>query len=118
MRAVERSPYCLAIADLARALGVPKQFAHRLAHRTAQLGYVELAPNPDDRRILQVLLTENGGSELAAARSSVRIWLAAVLNGLGDHDMRTTTHVVRVIRQRLERDARELAQSKRIPLES
>jgi len=32
-----------------------------------------------------------------------------LLNGLGDHELAATTHVVRVIRQRLERDARELA---------
>jgi hypothetical protein len=52
---VATSPYCLAIADLARSLGVRKQTAHELA---------------------------------------------------------TTTHVVKVVRQRLEPDARELARRK------
>lgn len=71
LRAVERSPHCLAIADAARVLRVSRQAAHRVAHRAAAAG------------------------------------------GLGGHAMATATHVVRVIRQRLERDARELAQRRR-----
>ncbi len=40
-------------------------------------------------------------------------WLNVLLNGLGDRDMAVTTHVLRIIRQRLQRDARELARRKR-----
>ena len=32
-----------------------------------------------------------------------------LLNGLGDHEMAMATHVISVIRQRLKRDAREVA---------
>lgn len=70
-------------------------------------GVVELEPNPDDKRILQLTLTSNGRSMLAAARSAERLWLATLLLGLGDHELTAATHVVRVVRQRLERDARE-----------
>ncbi|HJR68811.1 MAG TPA: hypothetical protein VKA43_02100 [Gammaproteobacteria bacterium] len=35
------------------------------------------------------------------------------MNGLGDHDMATVIHVLRVLRQRLERDAREREQRQR-----
>lgn len=106
---VATSRYCLAIADLARALGVRKQAAHELAHAAARVGVIELVPNHQDKRLLQALLTPRGRSDLAAARSAHTLWLMTLLNGLGDHDMATATHVVRVIRQRLERDARELA---------
>jgi DNA-binding MarR family transcriptional regulator len=109
---VSSSPYCLTIADMARALRVRRQVGHELAHSAARAGLIELAPNPDDKRILQALLTPNGRAELAAGRSVHSTWLATVLNGLGDHEMATTTRVVRVIRQRLERDAREWAQLK------
>ena len=108
---VASSRYCLAIADLARALGVRKQVAHELAHSAAQARVIELASNPQDKRILQVLLTPRGRAELAAVRTAEAIWLATLLNGLGDHEMAATTQIVRVIRQRLERDARELARS-------
>jgi DNA-binding MarR family transcriptional regulator len=109
---VARSTYCLAIADLARALGVRKQRAHELAHAAVRAGVIELAPNPHDKRILQALLTPIGRAAVRAAASAETIWLATLLNGLGDREMATATHVVSVIRQRLERDARELAQMK------
>jgi hypothetical protein len=80
-----------------------------LAHEAARRELIELATNHQDRRILQALLTARGRAELAAARSAQSIWLATLLNGLGHHELATTTHVVKVIRQRLERDARELA---------
>jgi 8-hydroxy-5-deazaflavin:NADPH oxidoreductase len=67
---------------------------------------------------LQALITPRGRAELTAAQKQESIWLATVLNGLGRHEMAATTHVVRVIRQRLQRDARELARRKRIPLQS
>jgi DNA-binding MarR family transcriptional regulator len=103
---VARSQYCLSISDLARALGVRKQTAHALAHQAARAEYVELVPNHQDRRLLQALVTPRGRAELAARRSAERAWLV-LLNGLGDHEMATVIHVLRVIRQRLERDARE-----------
>jgi DNA-binding MarR family transcriptional regulator len=110
--AVARSRYCLAIADLGRSLGVRKQVAHVLVHAAARAGYIDLEPNPHDRRILQALLTPLGRSALAGGRSAQVIWLATLLNGLGEQQLATATRVVRVIRQRLERDARELAQRK------
>ena len=109
---VASSSYCLAIADLARALGVRKQTAHQLAHAAARARIIELAPNPQDKRILQALVTPRGRAALAAARTAESGWLAALLNGLGDHELKATLRVVRVIRQRLERDARELERYK------
>lgn len=102
-----------AIADLGRALRIRKQSAHDLAHAAARRGFIELAPNPDDRRILQALLTPRGRAELTAIRSVEKLWRITLLNGLADQPLATATHVVRVIRQRLERDARELARPKR-----
>lgn len=109
LAAIDRSPYCLAIADLGRVLGIRKQSAQEFAHAAERAGFIELAPNADDRRILQALLTPRGRRELAAAKRTQTIWRAALRNGLSDHPLATATHVVRTIRQRLERDARELA---------
>ena len=58
-------------------------------------------------------VTPEGRRELAAARIAEQAWLATLLNGLGDHELKATVHVVRVIRQRLERDARERDRHKR-----
>jgi DNA-binding MarR family transcriptional regulator len=105
---VGSSSYCLAIADLARALRVRRQAAHRLAHQAVRAGVIELVPNPQDKRLLQAFVTPQGRAALAVARTAGEVWLAMLLNGLGDHELRATLRVVRVIRQRLERDAREL----------
>src|SRR5688572_27035716 len=67
LAAVARSPYCLAIADLGRALRVRKQTAHELAHAAARAGVIELESNPHDKRILQLLLTPRGRAELTAS---------------------------------------------------
>lgn len=106
---VAKSTYCLAIADLARALRVRKQAAHRLAHEAVRARVIELVPNPQDRRLLQAVVTPKGRAELAAATIAEQVWLTTLLNGLGDHELKATLRVVRVIRQRLERDAREWA---------
>ena len=113
VEAVAHSHYCLAIADVARVLGVARQTAHPFVHAAARQGFLELMPNPHDRRILQLLLTPRGKAELSVANRRESSWLNALLNGLGDRDMAVATHVLRIIRQRLQRDARELARRKR-----
>jgi DNA-binding MarR family transcriptional regulator len=109
---VAQSHYCLAIADLARALRVRRQAAHRLAHEAVRARVIELVPNPQDKRLLQAVVTPKGRAELAAARVAEQVWLTTLLNGLGDRDLKATMRVVMVIRQRLERDARELERYK------
>lgn len=111
--AIERSRYRLAIADAARVLGVRRQTAHELVHATAARGLIELLPNPDDRRILQVFLTVQGRGELARVRSIEGVWLQALLGGLADRQMTEATRVLRTIRQRLERDERERRRAER-----
>ena len=103
---LERSSYCCSISDAARLLRLSRQRVHETAREAERAGLVELAPNPDDRRIVQVLLTRPGRAQLAAARSIEARWIVALLNGLDDHRLATTVRVLRVIRQRLLRDER------------
>jgi len=103
---LDRSPYC-SISDAARLLRVPKQRVHETARKAELAGLVELAANSDDRRIVQILLTRAGRSQIAARRSIENQWRNVLLNGLDEHRLATTVHVLRVIRQRLLRDERE-----------
>jgi DNA-binding MarR family transcriptional regulator len=100
---VARSSHCLAIADLARALRLRRQAAHRLAHQAVRAGVIELVPNPQDKRLLQAFVTPQGRAKLAASRIAEEVWLATLLNGLDDHELKATLRVVRFIRRRLER---------------
>jgi DNA-binding MarR family transcriptional regulator len=102
--AIECSRWCLSIADLARDMRISRQAAQQLAIAGERAGDIELLYNPDDRRIRQLQLTGKGKAELERSRSRERTWVAALLNGLGRHEMRATTHILRVIRHRLLRD--------------
>jgi DNA-binding MarR family transcriptional regulator len=113
VEAVAHSHYCLSIADAARVLGVARQTAHPFVRAAAREGLLNLEPNPDDRRILQLILTARGKAELNAADARESTWLNVLLNGLADRDMATAAHVLRIIRQRLQRDARDLARRRR-----
>ena len=68
---------------------------------------MELLPKPDDRRILQVFLTAQARGELTRVRVAEGVWLQLLLSGLADRRMIEVTQVLRVIRQRLDRDERE-----------
>jgi hypothetical protein len=48
-------------------------------------------------------VTPQGRAKLAASRIAEEVWLATLLNGLDDHELKATLRVVRVIRRRLER---------------
>jgi DNA-binding MarR family transcriptional regulator len=95
LRALERSQYCCAIADAARLLGVSRQRAHLIARSAERLGLLELLPNPDDRRIVQLFLTRSARDELAAARSEEGTWIATLLLGLDEHRLSATTRAAR-----------------------
>ncbi len=115
--AVDLAPVGSFLVDLPRIVEITNAArrideARELAHAAARAGLIELAPKPHDKRILQALLTPRGRSEVAAVRAAERVWLATLLNGLGDQPMAAATQVVRVARQRLERRVRELAQRK------
>ena len=100
---IERSQYCCSLSDIGRLMKITRQHAQRLALRAARRGYVELAHNDHDRRIVQLLLTKAGRAEIGSVRHHRRIWTAQLLLGLDRPRLITATHVVRVIRQRLAR---------------
>ncbi|HEY8520848.1 MAG TPA: MarR family winged helix-turn-helix transcriptional regulator [Gammaproteobacteria bacterium] len=107
LRAIERSHYCFSISDLARVLRIPRQRAHEVVTAAAKARDVKVLPNRDDRRILQVFLTGQGRTMLAASRLRRSTWTSVLLNGLGDRELRATIHILRVIRHRLLRDEKE-----------
>jgi DNA-binding MarR family transcriptional regulator len=113
LRAIERSSYCCSIADAARLLRISRQAAHKTASKAASAGAIELVPNRDDRRIVQIVLTRSGRSELAAAWSAQAGVVTVLLNGLDLREIDETAHIVRVIRQRLVADERDRRRARR-----
>jgi DNA-binding MarR family transcriptional regulator len=99
--AVHDSSYCLSISDFARVMKLPRQSAHRKAVALARGGWVELRPNPDDRRLLQLVLTPNGRRAVATIRHQ---FSTAILMCAADVDGRTfesTEKLLRTLRFRI-----------------
>ena len=103
LRAIERCGGAPTFTDLGRLLGMSRQAARGHALTAVKAGVVELFQAPDDRRAWQVVLTPAGRSELERQRKPQLAWIFTLLNGLEPLPMRTTRHVLHVIRQRLER---------------
>jgi DNA-binding MarR family transcriptional regulator len=108
------SPYCLSISDLARVLKRSRQGVHRMVTRLARKGYVEMRPNPDDRRLLQLFLTPRGKSLISDARRQFSNVLRACLLDADGRELLATERVLRKIRMRLaEHEQRLKAQRRR-----
>jgi DNA-binding MarR family transcriptional regulator len=103
LRTIERCGGAPTFSDLARVLGISRQTARQQALETAEAGLVELFQAPDDRRAWQVALTPAGRRALDEQRMPQFAWLFTLLNGLEPAAMRSSTHVLRVIRLRLDR---------------
>jgi DNA-binding MarR family transcriptional regulator len=104
---IVRSRYCCCLSDVGRLMNVSRQHAQRLAREAERARLVELARNPDDRRIVQVLLTPRGRSAIDRAQRDEKTWAATLLLGLDLPRLVAATHVVRVIRLRLAREERD-----------
>jgi DNA-binding MarR family transcriptional regulator len=107
LRAIERCGGAPTFSDLGRLLRVSRQAARKLALAAERRGVVELFTSPDDRRALQVALSPRGRRVLDAQRMPEFAWVFTLLGGLEPNAMRSMSRVLRVIRQRLERDAAE-----------
>lgn len=110
---IARAPYCCSLSDVGRLMKISRQHAQRLAQEAELAGFVELARNHDDRRIVQLLITPRGRAEIDRANRSSKLWLAELLLGLDRTRLQIATHVVRVIRQRLVRNEQLLSNRRR-----
>ena len=113
LRAIERCGGAPGISDCARLLRISRQAARELAIKAAQRGVVELLTAPDDRRVIQVVLTPAGRSALERQCMPQFAWVFTLLNGLDEDVMHETHHVLEVIRRRLERYESEMRQAAR-----
>jgi DNA-binding MarR family transcriptional regulator len=107
LAAIERCGGAPSFADLARLLRVSATAARTFALEAATDGLVELFPSPDDKRSWQVALTPSGRAAVEARRMPEFAWAFTLLGGLEPSALRDTERVLRTIRLRLERDARD-----------
>jgi DNA-binding MarR family transcriptional regulator len=78
------------LSEIIRGLGVSKQAAGQLVDTLVVRGYLERAPDPEDRRRLTVTLTERGQLAAAASRSAVERVDAELVARVGPEHVRRT----------------------------
>jgi DNA-binding MarR family transcriptional regulator len=100
---IKKSNCFLSISDLARAMRISRQAAHRLSLRLAAAGFVELLPNRDDRRILQIDLTARGKSVIAQIRDQFAESAISFAATQDERTMNATAEVLSGIRVGLAR---------------
>jgi DNA-binding MarR family transcriptional regulator len=105
--AIERCGGAPSFADLGRMLGVTAPAARAHVLRAEGAGMVELLPSPDDRRVIQVVLTPAGRRWLEARRLPPLDWTFTLLGGLDPAVMRRTERILRAISERLARQEAE-----------
>jgi DNA-binding MarR family transcriptional regulator len=113
LRAIDRCGGAPTFTDLGRLLGMSRQAARGHALVAERAGVIELFQAPEDRRAWQVALTPSGRRALEQHRVPQFAWVATLLNGLEPAKMRSTQHVLRVIRLRLERYERDVRAANR-----
>ena len=72
---IHRSTYVLSISDLARQLRRSRQSAHALAVSMERDRLIRFLPNPDDRRLLQIKITDAGRRFLVDAEQRYNMCL-------------------------------------------
>ena len=103
LAAIDRSSFVLSISDLARQLRRSRQSVHPLALGLERVGWIRFLPNRDDRRLLQMKLTEQGKTMLSIAEDRLNMWLLTMASDLGDREIRTLVNTLRAVRERIAR---------------
>jgi DNA-binding MarR family transcriptional regulator len=99
------------LAEVIGELGVSKQAAGQLVDTLVLRGYLDRAPDPDDRRRMTVSLTDRGRLAAAASRAAVEEVDAALLERVGAETLASARAALGALIE-LGRDARERVASR------
>jgi DNA-binding MarR family transcriptional regulator len=100
---IGRSTRALSVSQLAHALKHSRQSTYELALGLERAGLIRLLRNPDDRRLLQMEITETGRRDLAIAEDRRNAWFLTMTYDLEESDLYVLTERMRALRNRIER---------------
>jgi len=98
------------VPQIGRSLGYPRQTIQRQADLLVEHGLVRFVDNPDHKRAHRLVATEAGQALHLAADRRSRSWAARFTAELSAEALATTVETLRLIRRRLEHDAKAPAQ--------
>ncbi|WP_342029298.1 MarR family winged helix-turn-helix transcriptional regulator [Aureimonas phyllosphaerae] len=106
LAALRYSPVPLAVASIARNMGLTRQAVQRIVDLLAERGLVAFRPNPHHRRAKLAILTPAGADALLGAERAVASLDQAIVDEIGAARIREATAtiqaMVRVISDRLD----------------
>lgn len=97
-----RQQGAMTMGELARSLEVPLSTATRIVDWLVRSGYAERQPDPDDRRVVRVALTDKGQATCQASGAFVRRRLEKWLRRLTPEECENLVVLLRKLVQALE----------------
>ena len=94
------------VPQIGRSLGYPRQTIQRQADTLLSLGLAEFVENPDHKRAHRLVATPAGHALHQAADARSRRWAAQFTAGLSPEKLAITVETLRLVRHRLETEAR------------
>lgn len=85
------------ITDLAAAEGVTQPAITLLVNRLEQRGWVTRQPDPDDRRVVLVTMTEHGNRVFEQLRAEYRAFFHEEMASLDDEEVATLARAIDII---------------------
>jgi DNA-binding MarR family transcriptional regulator len=98
------------VSDIGDDLGVTHPAASQMLERLVLQGLVVRSEDPHDRRVKQIVLTEEGHRRLQESIQARQGWLDALANLLSPEEQDQVTAALRILLERankLENDARQ-----------
>ncbi len=106
LAALRYSPVPLAVASIARNMGLTRQAVQRIVDLLAEQGLVAFEPNPHHRRAKLVVLTQAGTAAVTSAEAAVAPLDRVIAERIGadriGEAIATLTEMVAVISERLD----------------
>jgi DNA-binding MarR family transcriptional regulator len=100
---VRRNPGT-SLSAAAEHLGTTLPAASQLVERLVRAGFVTRIQHPEERRRVELRLTESGGATLAECDARTRAWLCERLSGLGEAQLDHLAATLGELRELLSRD--------------
>lgn len=92
----------MTMGEFSTALSVPLSTATRIADWLVDNGYVQRFNDPEDRRVVRIMLTDNGRGLYKAIDKYIKQRLQNILSCLDDEEMKAFLILVRKIVTRLK----------------
>lgn len=99
--AIHRAERSQPVAWIARDLGTNRQNVQRIVNDLFELGFVRLAPNPNHRRAMLVIMTDKGRRAFDDAMRLQAPWINRISAGVALRDLEAVRRVVDTLKNNL-----------------